>query len=190
MQLVSTLKGRHAALQMWRGHPSLSTDNQLACALQMWRVEGYGQCTNCQDPTQACSGPALGILPCALQVYRGCGQCSSLQALTEACSWPTPGNLPLCIAGVEGVWAVHQFSGPDTGMQLASPGGAYHSHLLLSSPSTGETKVLAAGGELQQVDDSDFVTAAPTLAAANILRNTRIVQVSKFFVVCIPKQSW
>lgn len=85
---------------------------------------------------------------------------------------------------------MHQFSGPETGMQLASPGGPYHSHLLLSSPRTGETKVLAAGGELQQVDDSDFVTAAPTLAAANILGNTRVVQVSRCCVNCILTQRW
>ena len=37
--------------------------------------------------------------------------------------------------------------------------------------------MLAARGELQQVDDSEFMTGAPTLAAGNILGNTRIVQV-------------
>ena len=32
MQLVSTLKGHHAALQLWKGHPCRSTDKQLASA--------------------------------------------------------------------------------------------------------------------------------------------------------------
>lgn len=88
-------------------------------------------------------------------------------------------QIQLCvIAEVKGVWAVHHADAhTDTGMQLDVQGGAHHSYMLMSHPTSAETKVLETGDAMNQLTDAGaFVTDAPTICAGNILKHTLIVQ--------------
>ena len=81
---------------------------------------------------------------------------------------------------MKGIWAVHHADAQtDTGMQVGAPGGPHHTYLLMSHPVSCETKVLATGEELAEVQaGSGFMFKAPTLLAGNLLKDTLIVQVS------------
>ena len=85
-----------------------------------------------------------------------------------------------CIAEVKGVWAVHHADAQtDTGMQLDVQGGPHHSYMLMSHPTSAETKVLETGDAMNQLTDAGaFVTDAPTICAGNMLKHTLIVQAS------------
>ncbi|DBA84714.1 TPA: hypothetical protein ACH3X1_005967 [Trebouxia sp. C0004] len=85
---------------------------------------------------------------------------------------------------VKGVWAVHHADAQtDTGMQVEVQGGPHHSYMLMSHPTSSETKVLETGDAMNQLTDAGaFVTDAPTICAGNILKHTLIVQVYPFGV--------
>lgn len=90
-------------------------------------------------------------------------------------------QIQLCaVAEVKGVWAVHHADAQtDTGMQLDVQGGPHHSFMLMSHPTSAETKVLETGDAMNQLTDAGaFVTDAPTIYAGNILKHTLIVQAS------------
>ena len=82
-------------------------------------------------------------------------------------------------AGVKGIWAVHHADAQtDTGLQLDVQGGPHHTYLLMSHPSTNETKILETGEELGEADaNNGFMMQAPTIVAGNVLNHTLIVQV-------------
>ena len=83
-------------------------------------------------------------------------------------------------AEVKGIWAVHHADiQTDTGMQLDVQGGPHHSYMLMSHPTSAETKVLETGDAMNQLTDAGaFVTDAPTICAGNILKHALIVQAS------------
>ncbi len=90
-------------------------------------------------------------------------------------------QIQLCaVTEVKGVWAVHHADAQtDTGMQLDVQGGPHHSFMLMSHPTSAETKVLETGDAMNQLTDAGaFVTDAPTIYAGNILKHTLIVQAS------------
>lgn len=103
-------------------------------------------------------------------------------------------QIQLCaVAEVKGVWAVHHADAQtDTGMQLDVQGGPHHSLMLMSHPSSAETKVLETGDAMNQLTDAGaFVTDAPTICAGNILKHTLIVQASfaDSLLLCLIKSN-
>ena len=78
------------------------------------------------------------------------------------------------------IWAVHHAEAQtDSSMQVAPQGGPHHAFLFMSDPQAGETTVMRLGDGMERVvqDHScGCVFTAPTVAAANLLDHTRIIQ--------------
>ena len=122
---------------------------------------------------------------------------SGIVSASERCMAPLchEHQLQLGVAAeVKGVWAVHHTDAQtDTGMQLDVQGGPHHSYMLMSHPTSAETKVLETGDAMNQLTDAGaFVTDAPTICAGNILKHTLIVQASfaDSLLQCLMKSSY
>ena len=65
-------------------------------------------------------------------------------------------------------------------MQVAPQGGPHHAFLFMSDPNSSQTTVMRLGDGMERVvpdDNCGIMFTAPTVAAANILDDTRIIQV-------------
>lgn len=86
--------------------------------------------------------------------------------------------------GVKQVWAVHHTEAQtDSSMQVAPQGGPHHAFLFMSDPKSAQTTVMRLGDGMDRVvpDEScGIMFTAPTVAAANILEHTRIIQVQDY----------
>ena len=68
-------------------------------------------------------------------------------------------------------------------MQVAPQGGPHHAFLFMSDPNSSQTTVMRLGDGMDRVvpdDGCGIMFAAPTVAAANILDHTRIIQVQPY----------
>ena len=67
-------------------------------------------------------------------------------------------------------------------MQVVPQGGPHHAFLFMSDPDSSQTTVMRLGDGMDRVvpdDDCGIMFTAPTVAAANILDHTRIIQVQR-----------
>ena len=74
----------------------------------------------------------------------------------------------------------HTEAQTDSSMQVAPQGGPHHAFLFMSDPNSSQTTVMRLGDGMDRVvpdDNCGIMFTAPTVAAANILDHTRIIQV-------------
>ena len=81
----------------------------------------------------------------------------------------------------------HAEAQTDSSMQVVPQGGPHHAFLFMSDPDSSQTTVMRLGDGMDRVvpdDDCGIMFTAPTVAAANILDHTRIIQVQHLLLCC------